>query len=86
MHTNSKVICQLIYSVYAEFWSKKKMLSLNFQAEILLAQAIAKMEQMMTVVMESINMTKMITALITKIAYGPESKNSPLDCQRSLET
>jgi hypothetical protein len=37
------------------------------QAEILLAQAIAKMEQMMTVVMESRNnMTKMITALITK--------------------
>jgi hypothetical protein len=38
------------------------------QAEILLAQAIAKMEQMMTVVMESTNnMTKMITALITEI-------------------
>lgn len=41
-------------------------------AEILLAQAIDKMEQMMTVVVESINnMTKMITALITKIVQWP---------------
>jgi hypothetical protein len=39
------------------------------QAEILLAQAIAKMEQIMTVFMESINnTTKMIKALVTKIA------------------
>lgn len=41
-------------------------------AEILLAQAIDKTEQMMTVVVESINnMTKMITALITKIVQWP---------------